>query len=260
MDAIKWALKKLSTKKQLAVCLFGLIVYLTLTGEQPAWAMHIAEGFLPLPWCIFWAAVTFPFLLVGLRAVNRHLRAGVNSRLLLGLATAYVFVLSALKLPSVTGSCSHPTGIGLGAILLGPMAVIPVGTAVLLFQALLLAHGGLTTLGANIFSMAVVGGVVAYAFYRGGQVLRLPERVNVFLAAFSGDISTYVLTSLQLALAFPDPVGGITASFAKFAAVFAVTQLPLAVGEGLITAVAINALRSLSDESKRVLTGGGGKV
>lgn len=33
------------------------------------------------------------------------------------------------------------------------MAVL--GTITLLFQALLLAHGGLTTLGANVFSMAI---------------------------------------------------------------------------------------------------------
>ncbi len=57
-----------------------------------------------------------------------------------------LFVLSALKLPSVTGSCSHPTGVGLAAILFGPTAASVLGLIVLLFQALLLAHGGLTTI------------------------------------------------------------------------------------------------------------------
>ena len=66
-------------------------------------------------------------------------------------------MLSALKIPSVTGSCSHPTGTGLGAVLFGPGVMTVLGTIVLLFQALLLAHGGLTTLGANVFSMAIVG-------------------------------------------------------------------------------------------------------
>ena len=71
--------------------------------------------------------------------------------------SAYVFVLSALKIPSVTGSCSHPTGTGLSASLFGPSVTAVLGTIVLLFQALLLAHGGLTTLGANVFSMAIAG-------------------------------------------------------------------------------------------------------
>ena len=62
-----------------------------------------------------------------------------------------MFVISSLKIPSVTGSCSHMTGTGLGAILFGPTAAGVLGLIVLLFQAILLAHGGLTTLGANTF-------------------------------------------------------------------------------------------------------------
>ena len=63
--------------------------------------------------------------------------------MLLAFAGAFIFVLSALKLPSVTGSCSHPTGTGLGAILFGPLPMAVMGCIALLFQALLLAHGGL---------------------------------------------------------------------------------------------------------------------
>ena len=70
-----------------------------------------------------------------------------------------MFVISSLKIPSVTGSCSHMTGTGLGAILFGPTAAGVLGLIVLLFQAILLAHGGLTTLGANTFSMAIVRSV-----------------------------------------------------------------------------------------------------
>lgn len=51
-----------------------------------------------------------------------------------------MFVLSSLKLPSVTGSCSHPTGNGLGAVLFGPAVASVLATIVLVFQALLIAH------------------------------------------------------------------------------------------------------------------------
>ena len=94
--------------------------------------------------------------------------------MLLGVAAAFTFVLSALKMPSVTGSCSHPTGTGLGAVLFGPAAMAPIGMVVLLFQAILLAHGGLTTLGANIFSMAIVGPFAAAAIYRLAKTVNLP--------------------------------------------------------------------------------------
>ena len=80
--------------------------------------------------------------------MNEIFKGDTNQKVLLGLAGGFVFVLSALKIPSVTGSCSHPTGTGLGAIIFGPTTMTVVGLIVLLFQALLLAHGGLTTLGA----------------------------------------------------------------------------------------------------------------
>ncbi len=102
------------------------------------------------------------------RASCRHpdTREQPRTKLLLASAGAFAFVLSALKIPSVTGSCSHPTGTGLGAVLFGPSVMAVLGAIVLLFQALLLAHGGLTTLGANIMSMAVVGPWVAYGVFR----------------------------------------------------------------------------------------------
>jgi cobalt/nickel transport system permease protein len=162
--------------------------------------------------------------------------------MLLGVAAAFTFILSALKLPSVTGSCSHPTGTGLGALLFGPAAMAPIGLVVLLFQALLLAHGGLTTLGANVFSMAIVGPFVAAGVFHLARGLRLSQQVSVFLAASLADLLTYVTTSAQLAWAFPDPIGGFAVSFAKFAGIFAITQIPLAISEGLLTVLVFNAL------------------
>ncbi|WP_293220850.1 energy-coupling factor ABC transporter permease [Microcoleus sp. PH2017_29_MFU_D_A] len=109
-----------------------------------------------------------------------------NTRNLKG---AFTFVLSALKIPSVTGSCSHPTGTGLGAILFGPSVMAVLGALVLLFQTLLLAHGGLTTLGANMFSMAIVGPFAAYFIYQ--LLMRTgKQRLAIFCAAALADLLT----------------------------------------------------------------------
>ncbi|MEM4244218.1 MAG: energy-coupling factor ABC transporter permease, partial [Candidatus Bathyarchaeia archaeon] len=151
---------------------------------------------------------------------------------LLAVMGAFVFVLSALKLPSVTGSCSHPTGSGLAAVVLGPAIASVLSAIVLLFQALLLAHGGLTTLGANIFSMGIVGPVVGYALWVVSKKARLPTSVGVFIAVALADLSTYVTTSLQLALAFPST--SFMDSFITFGSIFAITQIPLAIGEGIL--------------------------
>ncbi len=215
--------------------------------------MHIMEGFLPLEHAVGWTVASAPFVAWGVASIKKQIANNPEQRMLLGVGTAFAFVLSALKLPSVTGSCSHPTGTGLGALLFGPAAMAPVGLVVLLFQALLLAHGGLTTLGANVFSMAIVGPFVAWAIYKLARALGASLAVGVFLAACLGDLMTYVTTSVQLALAFPDPVGGFMASFAKFAGIFAITQIPLAISEGLLTVLIFNALARFNPTELRNL-------
>lgn len=204
--------------------------------------MHIMEGFLPPAHALGWTGVSVVFVAWGLRSMARGLQEHPERRMLLGVAAAFAFLLSALKLPSVTGSCSHPTGVGLGALLFGPATMVPVGFVVLLFQALLLAHGGLTTLGANVFSMAIVGPFVSYGVFRLFAASGQSRSVAVFFAAFLGDLATFVTTSAQLAWAFPDPIGGIQTSFIKFGGIFALTQVPIAISEGLLTVLVINAM------------------
>ncbi|MDO5067136.1 MAG: energy-coupling factor ABC transporter permease [Propionibacteriaceae bacterium] len=194
--------------------------------------MHIAEGFLPPIQAAAWFAAAAPFVVHGAMAVIKQVRKDPDSKLLLAAAGAFTFALSAVKLPSVTGSSSHPTGTGAAAILFRPPVVAFIGTIVLIFQAILLAHGGLTTLGANVFSMAIAGPWCGYAMW----VLfrKVNKMLAVFLAMAVADLSTYVVTSFQLAIAYPGADGSFGASLAKFASVFAVTQIPLAIAEGVL--------------------------
>jgi cobalt/nickel transport system permease protein len=204
--------------------------------------MHIAEGFLPPAHAIGWTVAAAPFVVHGARAVVREVRDNPESTLLLGAAGAFTFVLSAIKLPSVTGSSSHPTGTGAGAILFRPPVMALLGTVVLLFQALLLAHGGITTLGANAFSMAIVGPWAGYGAYRLIRALGGGLLPGVFAGMALADLATYVTTSLQLALAFPDAESGVAGAALKFLGVFAITQIPLAIGEGLLGVLLFRAL------------------
>jgi cobalt/nickel transport system permease protein len=196
--------------------------------------MHIAEGFLPAAHAVGWTVAAAPFVVHGARAVVKEVRENPESTLLLGAAGAFTFVLSAIKLPSITGSSSHPTGTGAGAILFRPPVMALLGTIVLLFQALLLAHGGLTTLGANAFAFAVVGPWAGYGAYRLTRGLGGGLLPAVFAGMAVADLATYVTTSAQLALAFPDASTGLAGALVKFLGVFAVTQIPLAIGEGLL--------------------------
>ncbi|WP_142849472.1 energy-coupling factor ABC transporter permease [Telmatospirillum sp. J64-1] len=208
--------------------------------------MHIMEGYLPPLHAAAWTAVAVPFVIAGGITLAKTLRERPETRLPLAAAGAFAFVLSALKIPSVTGSSSHPTGTGLGALMFGPSVMAVLGTVVLLFQALLLAHGGITTLGANVFSMAVVGPWVAWAVWRLARGAGASLPVGVFLAAMLGNFATYCMTSVQLALAFPDPASGFGGALAKFLSVFALTQVPLAVVEGLLTVLMVTFMTRYS--------------
>lgn len=214
-------------------------------GTLSASAMHIAEGYLPKTWAFGWMAVCVPFVVAGFLSIRKKVERSPKAKVLLAMCGAFAFVLSALKIPSVTGSCSHPTGVGLGAILFGPTATTILGLIVLLFQALLLAHGGLTTLGANLFSMAIVGPIVSWAVYQALKKAGAKPAAAVFCAAALGDLLTYVTTSFQL--------GVVYGNVAEYLTIFAVTQIPLAIAEGLLTVVVFNVLEKYSAAELREL-------
>ena len=243
---MNYSLSNLERRVLITSCVPALAAALA----APANAMHIMEGFLPQGHAIVWGAVCLPFLawsLISLRKIVSQHRKAV---LLLAMMGAYAFVLSALKMPSVTGSSSHPTGTGLGAVLFGPAPMALLGMIVLLFQAILLAHGGLTTLGANTFSMAIAGPFASFGVYRLCRKLKLSRVLSTGIACGVGDLFTYCVTSAQLALAHPGQAG-VLASMAEFLGIFALTQIPLAIVEGILSAIVVIMLESFAKPELR---------
>ena len=233
--------------KSLKLGIIAAIMFVIINPLQSQ-AMHIMEGFLPMKWSILWSIIFIPCFLIGLKNINKVLKENPKKKVLLALCGAFVFVLSALKIPSLTGSCSHPTGIGLGAILFGPSVMVVLGTIVLLFQAILLAHGGLTTLGANAFSMAIVGSIVTFLLHKSLKKFNINTRFNVFISSALGCLATYTVTAIQLSIAFPDTTGGVMASLVKFLGIFFLTQVPIAIGEGILTSIIYNMISQREEE------------
>ena len=240
------------TKKQLHMITAAGILSLTFGIVPNVNAMHIMEGYLPAGYCIAWGVLCVPFILAGFFSIRRTLNEHRNLITLLAMSGAFIFVISSLKIPSVTGSCSHMTGTGLGAILFGPSAVSILGLIVLLFQAILLAHGGLTTIGANTFSMAIAGPFVSYGIYTICKKAGINRKATVFLAAALGDLFTYCITACQLALAHHTDTT-LSAAFGKFLLVFAPTQIPLAIIEGIITVVIVMGLETYAKPELRLI-------
>jgi len=187
-------MNKSSITKKSFVFIWALALFFTV--PKLAYGMHIAEGLLPMAWCAFYFVACIPFVALGIRDIRKKTMTSKDLKMLLALIGAFAFVLSAMKLPSVTGSSSHPTGTGLGAMIFGPFAMSVVSIVVLLFQALFLAHGGLTTLGANVLSMGIAGPIVAFAIYK--VFKNKNKKLAIFLGATLGDLATYLVTSIQL--------------------------------------------------------------
>lgn len=224
---------------------------------KPAFAMHISEGILPAPWALLWYAVAIPFVAWGLRDLRRRSEESLWFKPLVGLVGAAVFLISCMPIPVPTaGTCSHPAGTGLAAILIGPGLTVVVASIALTLQALFLAHGGLTTLGANIVSMGVTGAYAGYGAYLLARRLKLPWIAAAFLAGLVSDWATYAMTSFELATALHGD-GSFSAMFSLILLAFVPTQLPLGILEGFICAGALKFVRSRKPELLGAAAAGG---
>jgi cobalt/nickel transport system permease protein len=220
-----------------------------------AFAMHISEGILPLKWVGVWFAVAIPFVAWGLWIVRSRSLVEPHFKPLVGLVGAAVFVVSCMPIPvPFVGTCSHPCGTGMAAILIGPGPTIVVTSIALLLQALFLSHGGLSTLGANIVSMGIMGAFTGFGVFHLTRRLGISIWIAAFLAGLLSDWVTYATTSFNLALAFDDShlLGAKTLAIL---AAFAPTQVPLGLAEGFVSMMAYRFIRTRRPELLAAVTG-----
>lgn len=198
--------------------------------------MHISEGILPFGWAVLWYVVAAPFVALGLNRLAKLSREDISIRPLIGLMAAVVFIISCMPIPVPTaGTCSHPAGTGISAILIGPILSVLVASVSLMIQALLLAHGGLSTLGANIVSMGVIGSFAGYLTFIVLRKLRTGMPAAAFMAGLFADWATYITTSTELAAGIRGD-SAFLPLFWKIVVAFMPTQLPLGILEGAMTA------------------------
>ncbi len=222
----------------------GLLLFL----PSGAYAMHISEGILPPRWAALWYLVAAPFLWWGIRDIKKKSAAKPRFKILVAMVGAAVFIISCMPIPVPTaGTCSHPCGTGLGAIIIGPGPTIVVSSIALLLQALFLAHGGITTLGADIVSMGVGGALSGYFIFVVLRRLKLNYFVCAFAAGVVSDWVTYAITSTALATALRGD-GEFLRMFLAIVIAFIPTQLPLGILEGFLSAGAYRFVKTRRPE------------
>jgi len=229
---------KLKTK--IYFCFFMLAAWLLSSGD--AYAMHISEGILPLNWAALWFAVAIPFVAYGMKRLTVLSKSDVSIKPLVGLMAAIVFVISCMPIPVPTaGTCSHPGGTAIPAILVGPSISVLITAVALLIQALFLAHGGLSTWGADIVSMGVMGAFTGFAVFKLLRTLKVNLAVSAFFAGMLSDWAIYFTTSVELASGIRGDAAFLPL-FTKILIAFVPTQLPLGILEGFMTAGMVTLL------------------
>jgi cobalt/nickel transport system permease protein len=226
---------KTQTRK-LPVRLLQLTAFCILLTVSNAHAMHISEGILPFHWAALWSIMAAPFVAYGLYRLRKLSAVDLSFKPLVGLMAAVVFIISCMPIPVPTaGSCSHPCGTAISGILVGPAISILVAAVALLIQALFLAHGGLSTWGANLISMGVMGSFAGFLTFKALRSMKINMAVSGFVAGLLADWATYFTTSIELASGIKGD-SPFMPLFWKILIAFIPTQLPLGILEGAMTA------------------------
>jgi cobalt/nickel transport system permease protein len=208
--------------------------------------MHISDGMLSPLWIIVWYIVAAAFVTVGVRQIKRKAKENPTYIPMVALMGAAVFVISVWHIPvPVTGSCSHPIGTPMSAIIIGPLPTVVI-SAIALFFHMFLAHGGLTTLGANIFSMGIVGSFTGYFTYLGLRKAGASFWFSAGMAGLVGDILTYIMTAFELAISLHP--GNFLYYWILFSLGFVPTQIPLAIGEFVFTGATVRYVKERRPE------------
>ena len=126
--------------------------------------MHIPDGYLSPSTCAVMYAASAPCWWMALRRTRRKLFG--RTLPLLSLFAAFSFVTMMFNLPLPGGTTGHAVGVGIAAIVLGPWASLLAISLALAIQALFFGDGGITTLGANCFNMAIAGSFAAWGIYQ----------------------------------------------------------------------------------------------
>lgn len=201
--------------------------------------MHVPDGFIDAPVSIAAGAVAVAGVGIALRGARRELDD--RTAPLAGLTAAFVFAAQMLNFPVASGTSGHLLGGTLAAILVGPYTGILCVSVVLLLQALLFADGGLTALGVNITTMALVTVVVGYGLFR--LLLRVLPRTKASVSAASFAAAVVSVPAAAVAFTAIYAVGGTAdVSIAKVATAMIGVHVLIGIGEALITAVTVSSV------------------
>lgn len=205
--------------------------------------MHITEGIITGTTAAAYSGAGLALVGWGAAKMKAFVRWSPEKMPLLGMGGALIFFFSLVPIPAFTGTCSHPCGTPLIGILLGPVIGFALTGISLLLQAAFFAHGGFGTWGANVVALGFFGCFFGWAAFRLARTLGLPLWAAGCAGGLFGDLMVYAASGMILGTtlaAAPQAQYGLSGYLAVIYGAYLPTQLPIAVGEMLITGLALH--------------------
>ena len=205
--------------------------------------MHIPDGFLTGEAAAVGAVVGGGALAYCIRRASAEGRE--RDLPVAGLAAAFFLVADAPFFPIAVGTDGHLLGGTLAVALLGPWLGAVTMAVVTVLQALVFGDGGITTLGLNIFNLAILPALLGYPLI---LLLRrvAPLPIACGIAAFCVVVVASVCFVAESAIGASE-----TVDIGTLAGTIIGTYAVIAVIEGVLTALVVKALLGVRPELLR---------
>jgi cobalt/nickel transport system permease protein len=155
---------------------------------------------------------------------------------LIAVLAAGIFALQSFNLPVSMGTSGHLVGGALAAIVLGsPFAAVFILTLVLIVQGVLFGDGGITTMGANIINMGVIGGFVGFYTFKGLMGMTKNMNISAFAAAWFACFIPALAAAVEMFVAGTFPLKEGLIAMGLYHALIGII-------EGFVTVVAIHLI------------------
>lgn len=198
--------------------------------------MHIPDAFIPLPQAVIYWIIALVFLGLAIRWARSELNE--DKIPIIAVLAAGIFALQSFNLPVSMGTSGHLVGGALAAIVLGsPFAAVFILTLVLIIQGFIFGDGGITTMGANIVNMGVIGGFVGYYSFQGLLKITKNTYVSSGIAAWLACLIPALACAVEMAIAGTFPLVPGLVAMGLYHAIIGVI-------EGVVTAIIIYVLAS----------------
>lgn len=163
--------------------------------------MHIPDGWLTTTVSVAAFAIVIVFWIISFRKI----KLTEQQVPMMGLLTALFFAAMFVNYPVFFGTTAHLLGAAVIGLILGPFAGLISMTIILTLQAFLFGDGGITTLGANVLNMGVIGVFIPCALFVALNAVLRPKSTKVvlgmvFASAFIGDLLAAIAAAVELSL------------------------------------------------------------